>query len=299
MYALFYLYTFSLSCLKLHIKYDIIKIINERRMLMARDVVSAKLDIIFKKLFTENKDMLHSFVASMLDVPQESISDIVITNPELPPETLAGKFSRLDLSLKVDDRLVNVEIQVKNDTDYRDRTLFYWAKLYSSELKSGEEYSELKQTITINIINFNMFGGDDYHTEIAAMIKGTGEVFSDKFSIHFFELKKVGKKPDPENSRKLWLQFINADSEEDLEMISRTNVPIMQKAVNVIYDMSEDTKIREIARLREKALHDEASAIKNAKAEGEAIGAKKTEEAIISKLKAYGMTDEQIKAALS
>ena len=83
---------------------------------MARDVVSAKLDIIFKKLFTENEDMLHSFVASMLDVPQESISEIKITNPELPPETLAGKFSRLDLSLRVDDRLVNVEIQVKNDT---------------------------------------------------------------------------------------------------------------------------------------------------------------------------------------
>ena len=40
---------------------------------MARDVVSAKLDIIFKKNFTDNKDMLHSFVADMLDVPQESI----------------------------------------------------------------------------------------------------------------------------------------------------------------------------------------------------------------------------------
>ena len=123
------------------------------------------------------------------------------------------------------------------------------------------------------------------------MIKGTDEVFSDKFSIHFFELRKVGKKPDPENRRKLWLQFINADSEEDFEMISQTNVTIMQKAVNVIYDMSEDTKIREYARMREKALHDEASAIKNAKA-GERND-------IISKLKAYGMTDEQIKAALS
>ncbi len=42
--------------------------------------------------------------------------------------------------------------------------------------------------------------------------------------------------------------------------------------VKFIYDMSEDTRIREIARLREKALHDEASAIKNAKMEGEAIG---------------------------
>lgn len=33
---------------------------------MSRNVVSAKLDIIFKKIFTENEDMLHSFVASML-----------------------------------------------------------------------------------------------------------------------------------------------------------------------------------------------------------------------------------------
>lgn len=286
---------------------------------MARNVISAKLDIIFKKIFTENEDMLHSFVASMLEIPQERIKEIKITNPELPPETLAGKFSRLDLSLKVDDKLVNVEIQVKNDADYRDRTLFYWAKLYSSELKSGEEYSELKQTITINIINFNMFSTDDYHTEIAAMIKGTGEVFSDKFSIHFFELKKVGRKPNPNNSRELWLQFINADSEEEFEMISQTNVPIMKKAVNVIYDMSEDTKIREIARLREKALHDEASALKNAKeegkeegraegikvgmikgraegkAEGEANGIAKEKASVISKMRANGFTDEQIR----
>ena len=258
---------------------------------MARNVISAKLDIIFKKIFTQNEDMLHSFVASMLEIPQERIKEIKITNPELPPETLTGKFSCLDLSLKVDDKLVNVEIQVKNDADYRDRTLFYWAKLYSSELKSGEDYSELKQTITINIINFNMFNTDDYHTEVAAMIKDTGEVFSDKFSIHFFELKKVGRKPNPDNSRELWLQFINADSEEEFEMISQTNVPIMKKAVNVIYDMSEDTKIREIARLREKALHDEASALKNAKEEGKA----EERTLFISRMRANGFTDEQIR----
>lgn len=273
---------------------------------VSRDVISAKLDIIFKKFFTENEDLLYSFVASMLDIPQNSISEIKITNPELPPETLSGKFSRLDLNMKVDDRLVNVEIQVKNDTDYRDRTLFYWAKLYSSELKSGEDYSELKQTITINIINFNMFGKSDYHTEIAAVIKDTGEVFSDKFCIHFFELKKVGKKPNPHNSRELWLQFINADSEEDYEMINKTSVPIMQKAVRVIYDMSEDTKIREAARLREKALHDEASALKNAEeiglAKGEAIGLAKGlakgEANIIAKMRSSGMSESEIERIL-
>ncbi len=157
---------------------------------MARDVVSAKLDVIFKKFFIENEDMLHSFVASLLNIPDESISEINITNPEIPPESISGKFSRLDLNMKVKDRLVNVEIQVKNEPDYRDRVLFYWAKLYTSELKSGENYGILKQTISINIINFNMFDNEDYHSEVNAVVKETGEIFSDKLNIHFFELKK-------------------------------------------------------------------------------------------------------------
>ena len=165
------------------------------------------------------------------------------------------------------------------------------AKLYTSELKSGEDYGELKQTVTINIINFNMFGGTDFHTEVAAMIKGTNEVFSDKMSIHFCELKKLSKKPNPGNRRELWLQFINADSEEELEMINQTNIPIMQKAVRVIYDMSEDTKIREDARLREKALHDEASALKQAKNEGR--------EEIITKMKAAGLSESEIQRILN
>lgn len=57
-------------------------------------------------------------------------------------------------------------------------------------------------------------------------------------------------------------------------------------------DISEDTKDREIARLREKALHDEASALKNAKAEGRA---EERAEAV-RKMKALGFTDEQIKS---
>lgn len=261
---------------------------------MARNVISAKLDIIFKKFFTENKDMLYSFVSSMLDIPLESISEIEITNPEMPPETLSGKFSRLDLNMRIDNRLVNVEIQVKNDADYRDRTLFYWAKLYSSELKSGEEYGELKQTIAINIINFNMFDCEEYHSSFSVMEDTRHEVFSDKFKLHFFELKKIGRTPNPNNSRELWLQFINADSEEDFEMINQTNVPIMQKAVKVIYNMSEDTRIREAARLREKSLHDEASALGGARREGIAEG----EANIIAKMKAAGMTDQQINEIL-
>ena len=265
---------------------------------MPRNVVKAKLDVIFKKLFTEHDDLLHDFISELLDIPPEKILDIEVTNPELPPETITGKFSRLDLKLQTDEQLINVEIQIRNDSDYRDRTLFYWSKLYTSELKEGDEYGELKKAIAVNIIDFNMFEGDNYHTEVQTTIKETGEVFSDKFSIHFFELRKVGKKVDPNNKKALWLQFINAESEEEFEMIKNTDVPTMKKAVRVIYDMSEDTRIREIARLREKALHDEASALGNARREGLAEGMEKGMAKVIEQMRRSGLTEEQIKQIL-
>lgn len=82
-------------------------------------------------------------------------------------------------------------------------------------------------------------------------------------------------------------------------MIENTNVPIMQKAVRVIYDMSEDTRMREMARMREKALHDEATYLKEAReegrAEGRAEGIASAMESIAAKLRARGMSEEEIR----
>ena len=65
--------------------------------------------------------------------------------------------------------------------------------------------------------------------------------------------------------------------------------------MKVIYDMSEDTKIREIARLREKALHDEASALKNAKEEGKEEGRAEERANAIIRMRALGFTEEQVR----
>ena len=43
-----------------------------------------------------------------------------------------------------------------NDEMYK-RSLFYWAKLYYSQLKKGQKYKELCPVITINILDFNLF----------------------------------------------------------------------------------------------------------------------------------------------
>ena len=267
---------------------------------MPRNLVKAKLDVIFKKLFTDHKDLLKDFISEILDIPIEKIQDLVIISPELPPETASGKFSRLDLSLRTDEQLINVEIQIRNHRNFRDRTLFYWSKLYTSELEEGDEYGELKKAIAVNIIDFKMFDGkDNYHTEVQAIVKETGEVFSDKFGIHFFELKKLGKKFDPNNKKVLWLQFINAESEEEFEMIKNTEVPTMQKAVRVIYEMSEDAEIRELARIREKALHDEATFLGDARREGREEGREEERLRMVEKMRKSGMAEEEINRILN
>lgn len=264
---------------------------------MAKNVVKLKLDIVFKKLFSENPDLLQSFISTILDIPNESIRKIIILNSEVMPEFLDSKFSRMDLRLLVDnDKVINIEIQVKNEKDYNDRALFYWSKLYTAELQKGEIYETLKKSITINILNFNMFECDEYHSHFTVMEKNRHEILSDKCAIHFLELQKVNK--HSKNKKELWLNLINAESEEEYEMLEKENVPEITKAIYIVHEMSKDEKLQEKARMREKMLHDEASALYNAKeqgkAEGIAEGIEKGINSIIEKMIKAGLPQSEI-----
>jgi len=279
---------------------------------MGNELLSAKTDIVFKKIFIENEDLLQDFLANMLDIPVKDIMDIEIKNTEIQPDSPDGKVSRLDLNMTVNEMRVNVEIQVRKQTDYKERSLFYWSKLFTSDFKSGDPYRKLKKTITINLIDFNMFSSDkSYHTEILPVIKGTDTVFSDKMSIHFFELRKVGRELNADDRKKIWLQFINADKEEEFKMLENSNIPEISKAVRVIRDMSADTRMREAARQREKELHDHASwmedgimmgreqGLAEGMAKGKAEGKKEAISEMIKQLRLNNIPEEQINRMIS
>lgn len=233
-------------------------------------IVMLKLDVIFKRVFgnDNNKAIISAFVSDLLEIPRDSIKAIYINNVELTPEYLEQKFSRLDLKLDVDGRIVNIEMQVNFEPDFKERTLFYWSKLYSEELKAGEEYGELKQTICINIINFDLFSCENYHSSFKVLESERGELLTDKFSIHFFELKKLSK--FKKNKRmEDWLNLINAETEGDLMAIQQTTtIPEVKDTIVMLRQLSADEKVRQEAYYREKRLHDEASALRHARREG-------------------------------
>lgn len=258
-------------------------------------------DIIFKALFVQNPFLLKNFIASALSINEADITNIKILNSEVPPNFYDGKLTRLDILLETTTDIINIEMQVAEKDDYKERSLFYWARMYSEQVGKGEDYDSAKRCVCINIINFNMFECNEFHSEFMALEKERYELLTDRLDIHFFELPKVAKinneNKSEEDMLKLWMRLFKAKSEEEMDMLINTN-DVIKTGVNVIYDLSADEKIRETIRQREKALLDYRADIKHAMDEGEAKGITKRDNQLIAKWRAKGMTDEQIKELL-
>ena len=89
-------------------------------------------DLLFKMLFVKYPNLLRKLVAVLLDISCDSITEFAIANPEIPPENLGDKFCRLDINMTVNGQRVDLEVQVENESNYPERSLFIWAKEYST-----------------------------------------------------------------------------------------------------------------------------------------------------------------------
>lgn len=265
-------------------------------------IAKPKLDLVFKKIFGDvnNIDLLTDFIASVLDVPTDSIQKVEILDNEVIPDTVEKKFSRLDLLIMVNNEYVNIEIQVNNYNDYKERTLFYWAKVYTNQLGKGEDYISLQNTIAINIVDFKLFDCSECHSSFMIYETNRHEKLTDKLRIDFLELPKA-KNTKTNAKLQEWLDFLNVTTEEGLEMLEKNTVnpTIIGKAVAVVRQMSADEKLLYAIQKREETLMNERSALNSAKQQGIEQGLKKKESELISKWRKKGYTEEQIQELLS
>ena len=223
-----------------------------------------KTDTLFKMLFVKYPDLLKRLVAELLSIKYDSIEQFIITNPEMPPESMGDKFCRLDINMIVDGQRVDLEVQVNDEGDYPERSLYYWAREFSTGLSEGESYSELPRTIIINILAFELFGCKEFHSEFQALEVTRHTQLTDKLCLHYYELPKLPDTISPTNRRELWLSLFKAETEEELAKIEALEVPIMSEAVKAYRHVAASPELRERERLRSRARHDEAQALYNA-----------------------------------
>jgi len=225
-----------------------------------------KTDTLFKMLFVQYPHLLKNLVAALLAIPIESIERMEVNNPDMHPDSLGEKFCRLDINMTVDGQRVDLEIQVDNEGDYPERTLYYWAREYSSALPEGGDYKDLPRTIVISIINFNLFKCPDFHSEFCPLEVKRHEPLSDRMSLHFFELQKLpADRLSADDTLLLWLFLFKAETEEDLEKIKAMEVPIMEQAINAYKKITVTPEFRELERQRSYARHNEAAALRHAR----------------------------------
>jgi predicted transposase/invertase (TIGR01784 family) len=218
-------------------------------------------------LFIKHPDLLKRLVAAILGIAVDGISEFIITNPEIPPENLGDKFCRLDINMVVDGRKINIEVQVEDEGDYHERSLYHWAREYSSALQAGNPYSSLPCVITISIVDFAMFNCAEYHSEFRPLEVNRQELLTDKMAMHYFEVRKLPQNIDIKNELELLLSLFRARTEEDIEQLEGLEVPIVTQAIGAYREITVSREFREIERLRDDARHNEAAALSNARAE--------------------------------
>ena len=232
-------------------------------------------DVLFKWLFTRHQDLLKRLVAGMLDISIDSITEFVVTNPDIPPEAVGEKFCRLDINMMVDGRMVDLEMQVADEGDYPIRSLYYWAREFSSTLKEGGEYIDLPHTIIISILAFEEFDCEEFYSEYQALEITRHTPLTDRFCLKYYELPKLPKIIDVTNELELWLRLFSAKTEEDLKRIEAMGVSIMEQAIHAYRTVTATDEFREIEHLRSRARNNEASALGNARRKKAAEIAKK------------------------
>ncbi|QUG86188.1 Rpn family recombination-promoting nuclease/putative transposase [Bacillus nitratireducens] len=250
-----------------------------------QQLVNLRIDFAFKQLFGTNgsEDILIAFLNAMLQESLESpIASLQLEDPHLHREYEEDKLSILDISATLNTGTkVNVEIQLNNNHDMIKRSLYYWGKLYTSQLQKGMPYSSLHKTITINLLNFIMFSDHkEFHTTGTLWNTQQQKRLSDDIEIHIVEIEipqlteqwheeKVNPWKDPFVR---WLLLLSANEDEHLtktlEDIAMNQDPILQKAINKWERMSQDSSFRQAYDAREKVLMDEAAKFAHAETEG-------------------------------
>lgn len=255
-----------------------------------QQLVNLRIDFAFKQLFGTNdsEDILIAFLNAMLQKSLESpIASLQLEDPHLHREHANDKLSILDISATLDTGTkVNVEIQLNNNHDMMKRSLYYWGKLYTSQLQKGMPYNALRKTITINLLNFIIFlDHKEFHTTGTLWNTQQQKLLSDDIEIHIIEIPKLTKQWHEEKVNPWkdpfvrWLLLLSANEDEHLtkllEDIAMNRDPILQKAINKWERMSQDSSFRQAYDAREKVLMDEAAKFAHAETEGMKRGMEK------------------------
>lgn len=275
-----------------------------------KNVIIPQNDYVFKRIFGHigNEDITKDFISSIIGKKIKSIN--LDGNTILEKDIYNDKVGILDIKAILDSNILcDIEMQVLYNQNLEKRILYYWSKLYSKSINSGDDFINLKKTISILITNFEMESLKEiekFHTEWQIREKDYRKtILTNALEIHIINLEKFKRMLEnntisPKDKRlAIWAKFIlNPDMLEVSEMQSN----LVKKAKNELERMTRSEYETYLVGLREKAIMDEksfySSGFCSGKKEGKIEIAKKLLKLGMSKkevMKITDLTEEEVK----
>ena len=272
-----------------------------------------KMDIIFQAIFGEvgSENITKDFLEKILKRKIEKIS--LDKNPILRRELKNDKLGVLDIITELDGKeKCNIEMQLIDKNNIIERMLYYWSKMYTRQIKAGDDYDKLEKTIVILIADFNIKGLEEVEYHSTWKIIETNSVkkliLTDKFELDIIELSKIKGRENEKDQLLDWLVFLENPESERVARKMEENENL-KEAVEKLDRISEDEKMQRIIELREKAIRDEhaiyAKGVDDGIEKGKNKGAKEKELQIAQNMlkekasiefiiKVTGLTKEEI-----
>ena len=237
-------------------------------------VLNPRVDFAFKKLFgsEENKDILISFINAVVS-KEDQVIDVILLNPYNNKEHQSDRLSILDIKATDEKgRQYNIEMQITDQVYYNQRALYYWSRLYTSQLQEGDAFVDLKKTISINVLNFDYFDEEPtYHNVFKVLHAESHKSYFEDLELHFIELHKFDDEVNHiKTTLDRWVKFLKKAHHYDKTTFPEELKvePAIEKAFFSLNTLSLDKEEREIYEARLKWLRDEDAALQKAHEKG-------------------------------
>ena len=236
---------------------------------MADFLMKPKIDFAFKEIMEEEKAR-KGFLSSVLKITPEAIKETTLLNTHLRKTHTDDKLGILDVRVLMNDNTeIDIEINLSRLKVWADRALFYLSKMYTEQIKPGEDYSRFKKCVSISILDFILFEDTpEFYSCFHIMEDTRHTLYTDKMEFHVLELSKLPEKlTDEGNPIMLWAKFINAERKEEFDMLASKDLYI-ESAYRQLLIISQDKEKRMEYEAREKEVRDHLQFIREAEERG-------------------------------
>lgn len=209
-------------------------------------------DYMFKAVLQKSESVLRNLIAALLQIDESEIATCEILNSIELGKSVDAKDCVLDVKVLLNSQeIIDLEVQVRNENNWPERSLLYWSRAYD-DLKEGEEYRRLRKTYHIGILNFTLFEDNpSFYAEYKLMDTRTDKVYTDKINIRILDLTRINEASGEYDANLVkWAKVFKADTMKELEILAQEE-EVMQTMVSHLRELSEDERLRQQLQARE------------------------------------------------